>query len=501
MKQIKQIREGYNLITEKEESDTRKLTTLVRAGLFDAKKLPLLKRAMDKDASKLTPAERKVLMELLDSLMSEVLHSQQVYSKVKQNVMNEEILDEQDRLSKFDPRFKEGYPSDKDMPVIIILKRKAIRVYPDNQKVALYYSQALDKYVTIPFGPNKGSLNEAKDDDEEEEQDPRYVTRTKTEISKKGKEKVKEKKVDLYKIQPKKLSQGEYGQLQKAISRDPNLSFTHRLAAKAGAAVGRRLGSGSISGAIGKGIAKGAGAVKKVFTEEDNVKSRFRQRLDEKRELQNEAIPLLAAIPAVAGAVARLAPAAMRAAPTLASKIKDVATSAVTKIKGSGTKAQKPPKTDKGGKKSKADKLDAAADAASIGADIYSATRGGGSSSSDSDTSSAPREYNFQLRAKTNQPRRASTDQVRAERERQTAQKAMMREENIIDSVKHIVKNNINEMSINMHGNKVTINSSIANKINNLYESLNDSNKDRMISMLNESTESFKKIVEFAVRQ
>ena len=33
-------------------------------------------------------------------------------------------------------------------------------MYPDNQKVALYYSQALDKYVTIPFSDIQTSLNE-----------------------------------------------------------------------------------------------------------------------------------------------------------------------------------------------------------------------------------------------------------------------------------------------------------------------------------------------------
>ncbi|CAB4211253.1 hypothetical protein UFOVP1418_234, partial [uncultured Caudovirales phage] len=86
MKKIERIREDYDIITEKDDSDTRKLTSLVRAGLFDQNKLPMLKRALQKDPSKLTMAERKALLELLDSLMSQVLHSQSVYSKVKQNV-------------------------------------------------------------------------------------------------------------------------------------------------------------------------------------------------------------------------------------------------------------------------------------------------------------------------------------------------------------------------------------------------------------------------------
>ena len=86
MKKVGQIRENYNILTEKDDAEMRKLTSLVRAGLFDAKKLPMLKRALNKDPKDMTPAERKILIELLDSLMGEVLGSQQVFQKVRQDV-------------------------------------------------------------------------------------------------------------------------------------------------------------------------------------------------------------------------------------------------------------------------------------------------------------------------------------------------------------------------------------------------------------------------------
>lgn len=141
MKSIKSLREQYELITEKEDKEQRKLTTLVRAGLFDAKKLPMLKRALDKGADKMTPAEKKILIDLLDSLMNQVISSDPVYMKVKRNVqnMNEELV-------------VEAPVSISDVPSIVVLKRKAVRVYPGGQQVGLYYSQQLDKYVTIPFG-------------------------------------------------------------------------------------------------------------------------------------------------------------------------------------------------------------------------------------------------------------------------------------------------------------------------------------------------------------
>ena len=162
---IKQIRESYNLIVEKDD-DMRKLTALARSGLFDVKKIPMLKRALQKDSGKLSPVERKLLLDLLDSLMDEVLHSQQVYTKVKQDVMRHDMHEnkQDDYLSKYDPRGDKEYDN-KKMPAIILLKRKAIRVYPDHQKVALYYSQALDKYITIPFDENVTGINEWTEED------------------------------------------------------------------------------------------------------------------------------------------------------------------------------------------------------------------------------------------------------------------------------------------------------------------------------------------------
>ena len=160
MKNIKDLRESYNLITEKEEHDMNKLTQLVRAGLFDAKKLSALKRAMDKPADKMTAQEKRMMINLLDSLMAEVLSDKQVHRKIKQDLMMKEavVVDTKDYLSKMDPRVKRYGYSQKEAPSVLLLKRKAIRVFPDGQKVALYYAQAIDKYVSIPY--NEIGINE-----------------------------------------------------------------------------------------------------------------------------------------------------------------------------------------------------------------------------------------------------------------------------------------------------------------------------------------------------
>jgi hypothetical protein len=164
MKSIKDLREQYDLVTEKEEHDMNKLTQLVRAGLFDAKKLSALKRAMEKPADKMTAQEKRMMINLLDALMAEVLSDKQVYRKIKQDVMKESLnWKTTDRLVN-DPSVKRAFPTQRQIPSVVLLKRKSMRVFPDGQTVALYYAQTIDKYVSIPF--NEIGISEETEIDE-----------------------------------------------------------------------------------------------------------------------------------------------------------------------------------------------------------------------------------------------------------------------------------------------------------------------------------------------
>ena len=49
-------------------------------------------------------------------------------------------------------------PTMSQMPATLLFRRIAYRMYPNKQIVALYYSKAVDKYLSIPFGPD-GNLN------------------------------------------------------------------------------------------------------------------------------------------------------------------------------------------------------------------------------------------------------------------------------------------------------------------------------------------------------
>lgn len=46
---------------------------------------------------------------------------------------------------------KEASHSDEDPPPILMMRRKSIRLFPNGQKVALYYIDKLNKYVSIPY--------------------------------------------------------------------------------------------------------------------------------------------------------------------------------------------------------------------------------------------------------------------------------------------------------------------------------------------------------------
>lgn len=318
MKKIEQIRENYDIITEKDDSDTRKLTSLVRAGLFDQKKLPMLKRALEKDPAKMTMAERKALLELLDSLMSQVLHSQSVYSKVKQNVGNE--VNEAKDYYGADPRFGgSSAVSERDMPTIIILKRKSIRVYPDNQKVGLYYSQLLDRYIAIPFGSSKKNapftaINEGVDykaayDDYKKDHGDEDDTRDKI---LKNPEKLKKfitQKASQGKIRPIHYSgrptwlggDSEKQELKKAANKDFNSDAFHSLNAMA-AAAGAHTGLAARN-VVASPLHSAKKAVKgtidlakkqkpvspptKTNTPKPNaIKESFRQKINEKRQVR-----------------------------------------------------------------------------------------------------------------------------------------------------------------------------------------------------------------------
>ena len=213
MKNIRQIREEKEKVAPTSDEE-RKLVQLVRAGLFDAKKLAILKRALRKDNVQMTKQERDTLLQLLDVLLDMITGNRQLFTKVKQTVTEEKdeefsmargeintimsaakrILDKlqgegeleawvqskitkaEDYLNSVADHLEGGEALEEskldrtirdinDLPNIIVLRRRSVRVFPEGYKVVMYWADKINRYIPIPVDPNvitRGvDLNEA----------------------------------------------------------------------------------------------------------------------------------------------------------------------------------------------------------------------------------------------------------------------------------------------------------------------------------------------------
>lgn len=55
-----------------------------------------------------------------------------------------------------------GKDSNFDPPYVLVLKRQSIRLFPNNTKVALYYSDKLNKTFSVPYGPGMNPIIQAE---------------------------------------------------------------------------------------------------------------------------------------------------------------------------------------------------------------------------------------------------------------------------------------------------------------------------------------------------
>ena len=140
MKNIKQIREEFAGLADENDGV---LNVLVETGLLDARKVSVLKRALNENNRVLTPSEKKVVLGLVESLIADKLSEESEKKEAPKKTWSGDLSKSPTKMSV--------------MPSILVLKRKAIRNYPGGQNVGLYYSQELDRYVAVPFSSNKGA--------------------------------------------------------------------------------------------------------------------------------------------------------------------------------------------------------------------------------------------------------------------------------------------------------------------------------------------------------
>lgn len=177
-------------ITEAEEKDRRNFDMLVRAGLANKAQLQRIHKILDKmgeERPQFNNADKMILQNLFNKMVDLISNNKQISQKVRTAVreevedLEEGVLDTSDYKIGADGRkvkahrlkvgsteaelkvedtiqaeddteqLDEKYGKPVDPPAVLVLKRKAIRVFPNNTRIALYYNDKLKKIFSVPY--------------------------------------------------------------------------------------------------------------------------------------------------------------------------------------------------------------------------------------------------------------------------------------------------------------------------------------------------------------
>jgi len=167
MKRLTEFRQEP--LTE-EKTDYSKFDALVRAGLANKAQLQRIHNILDKmqeDKPSFNNADRMILQNLFNKMVDLLTSNKQIFSQARRSV-NEGVIDTSDY--KVSPTTGKKYKAHRitisktgeeeelkeeltkfDPPFVLVLKRKAIRLYPGSTRIALYYSDKLNKYFSVPY--------------------------------------------------------------------------------------------------------------------------------------------------------------------------------------------------------------------------------------------------------------------------------------------------------------------------------------------------------------
>jgi hypothetical protein len=192
MKSLDNFKKQPSVVLEEEKSDYSKFDILVRSGLANKTQLQRLHKILDKmkqEKPVFNPTERQLLQDLFNKMVDIVTSNKQIFQQTRRVVREEQEIEEGVMASsdyKIGPSGKkvrahrivmtqnapqvadddEGDNIKEDLdileeqmkgdpPFVLVLKRKAIRLYPNKTRIALYYNDKLKKYFTIPYSTEK----------------------------------------------------------------------------------------------------------------------------------------------------------------------------------------------------------------------------------------------------------------------------------------------------------------------------------------------------------
>ena len=139
----------FKSIVEEEKSDYSKFDTLVRAGLANKAQMQRIHKILDKmgeEKPTFNNADRMIIQNLFNKMVDLISNNKQINTQARRAVREDvEVTEEPVILQE-----------DKDPPLVLVIKRKAIRVYPDGTRIALYFNERLKKYFSVPYQYGSG---------------------------------------------------------------------------------------------------------------------------------------------------------------------------------------------------------------------------------------------------------------------------------------------------------------------------------------------------------
>lgn len=136
----------FKSIVEEEKSDYSKFDALVRVGLANKAQLARIHKILDKmgeERPQFNNADREIMRNLFNRMV-DLISNKQIFTKAKQTIREGVELDEA----------RMDVPLVPDPPVILVIKRKAVRLYPDGTRIAMYWSDKLKRVFSVPYGPS-----------------------------------------------------------------------------------------------------------------------------------------------------------------------------------------------------------------------------------------------------------------------------------------------------------------------------------------------------------
>ena len=147
-----------------------------------------------------------------------------------------------------------------------------------------------------------------------------------------------------------------------------------------------------------------------------------------------------------------------------------------------------------------------ALDAAELGASALDAVKTSSDSAAAQATADKPSGALLRdkpgVRTSSSWEKRPKEDPILRSREKTAEIKQLQSvKENKMSDLRDMINEGYDSMSISINGRQVTLNTSMAKRILEVYDSVNTKNKKIVESMLNEDLESFKKLLNFSIKQ